>query len=652
MKYFIKTFGCQVNFSDSERIASFLEKKGYKSAPNMEGADLIVVNACSVRQTAIDRIFGLKQKFACLKAKKILTGCILKSDKRKFKEFFDKVLDIEEFLGKNYLSNLKPKCEFSESAFVPIMTGCDNFCSYCVVPYTRGREISRPTQEIIDEVKRLIKRGYKEITLLGQNVNSYKYGFAKVLKMINDIPGNFQIKFLTSHPKDMSDELINAIAKCKKVAKEIHLPVQSGDNEILKKMNREYNISQYKNLVKKIRKKIPDVKISTDVIVGFPGETKKQFQNTVKLFKKIKFNKAYINKYSSRAGTAANKLKDNVPLKEKKRRWNILNEIANKPKQKLIVVLGPTASGKSELAVKLAKKFNGEVVSADSRQVYKEMDIGTGKITPDTKNSSNFSTGQIKNKYIFTHKGIPHHMLDIVSPKTQFTVAEYRKKALEAIDKIYKKGKIPILCGGTGFYIQAVVEGITIPKIKPDSKLREKLEKKTTKELFKKLEKLDFRRAKEIDSKNRRRLIRALEIIIKTGKPIPKLKTKSSFDVLIIGIKKSPQELKKSIEKRVNKMIKQGLEKEAKKLIKKYGWTTVLKNTIGYSSFVPTKVRTSKDKQEIINDIKLRTFQFAKRQMAWFKKYPKRKVNWVTNYSRAETMLKKFVIFYFFLLFL
>ena len=254
MKYFIQTFGCQMNESDSERIASFLEKQGYKSITKMEDTDLIVVNACSVRQTAIDRIFGLKKKFKKINAKKILTGCVLKSDKIKFKSFFDEVLSIDEFLGKNYLE-FQPKYLNPKSAFVPIMTGCNNFCSYCVVPYIRGREISRPAENIIKEIKGLIKNKYKEIILLGQNVNSYKDGkfnFPKLLKLIDKIPGKFTIKFLTSHPKDFSDELIDVIAESPKISKEIHLPVQSGDNKILKKMNRGYTIEKYLNLIKKI----------------------------------------------------------------------------------------------------------------------------------------------------------------------------------------------------------------------------------------------------------------------------------------------------------------------------------------------------------------------------------------------------------------
>ncbi len=209
------------------------------------------------------------------------------------------------------------------------MTGCNNFCSYCVVPYTRGKEYSRPAQEIIKEVKILVKKGYREITLLGQNVNSYqdRKGFLNLLKILNDSPGRFQIKFLTSHPKDMSDELIKVIGQSKKISQEIHLPVQSGDSQILKKMNRGYTINHYKKLIKKIRRQIPKAKISTDIIVGFPGETKKQFQNTVSLVKEIGFKQAFIAVYSPRAGTAATKLKDDVPADEKKRRKRIILDL-------------------------------------------------------------------------------------------------------------------------------------------------------------------------------------------------------------------------------------------------------------------------------------------------------------------------------------
>jgi tRNA-2-methylthio-N6-dimethylallyladenosine synthase len=339
-----------MNKSDSERIATQLEKKGHRPAQNIKQADLVVINVCSVRQSAIDRVYSkvrqirsqsthlTPEKSRCgtsqqNKTKIILTGCILEKDKNQLKDQVDEIWPIADL-------DIKAKCQSSGHAFVPIMTGCNNFCAYCVVPYTRGREKCRPAQEIIKEVKDLVKRGYKEITLLGQNVNSYiseqrtanserykKVNFPKLLKLINDIPGDFQIKFITSHPKDMSDELIETIAQCKKISKEIHLPVQSGDDEILKKMNRGYTVKDYKNLIKKIRRVVPQAKISTDIIVGFPGETKKQFQNTVKLVKEIGFSQAYVAAYSPRAGTAAAKLKDDVPSWEKKRRKRSLLEM-------------------------------------------------------------------------------------------------------------------------------------------------------------------------------------------------------------------------------------------------------------------------------------------------------------------------------------
>lgn len=331
-KYHIITFGCAMNKSDSERIATVLESKGYQSASKENEADLILVNMCSVRQSAVDRIYGLFPKFKKLKEKSpklktILTGCVLKEDKRKFRKIFDSI-----WPQKNYF-NVTPECKYKPAAYIPVSNGCNNFCSYCVVPYTRGTLVCRNHQEILEEVKDVAKKGLKEIWLLGQNVNNYtsstnsSVNFPKLLRMVNDTPGDFQIRLMSPNPKNFSDELIDVMKKSKKVAKYINLPVQSGDNEILKRMNRPYTVEQYKNLVKKIRKKIPDINLTTDVIVGFPGETREQFENTVKLFKEIKFNLAYISKYSPRPGTAAFKMKDDVPLAEKKRREKCLEKL-------------------------------------------------------------------------------------------------------------------------------------------------------------------------------------------------------------------------------------------------------------------------------------------------------------------------------------
>jgi tRNA-2-methylthio-N6-dimethylallyladenosine synthase len=325
-----------MNISDAERISAVLA--GTKTE-NINEADLIVVVMCSVRQSAVNRVHGLIQKFSTLRKtnpdlKTVLTGCILKRDRNKFFEGFDEIIDIKNFTKKN----LTPR-NFKLSGNVSIMTGCNNFCSYCVVPYTRGREISRPHKEIICEIKNLVESGCKKIWLLGQNVNSYKdpskgsgqaINFPKLLKMADSVPGDFVLNFTSSHPKDFSDELIETMAKCKKLSMDLNLPIQSGDDEILRKMNRPYTVAQYKNLVKKIRKALPKIRLSTDIIVGFPGENKKQFENTVKILKEVGYGVAFINKYSPRAGTAAAKLKDDVPWAEKKRREKILIDLINK----------------------------------------------------------------------------------------------------------------------------------------------------------------------------------------------------------------------------------------------------------------------------------------------------------------------------------
>ncbi len=306
--------------------------------------------------------------------------------------------------------------------------------------------------------------------------------------------------------------------------------------------------------------------------------------------------------------------------------------------KKLIVILGPTASGKSEMAINLAKKFNGEIISADSRQVYKEMDIGTGKITKKEM------------------KSVPHHLLDVVSPRKIFTVTQYKKLARKAINKIFKKGKLPILCGGTEFYVQAVIDGIIIPKVKPDWKLRKKLEKKSAEELFDRLKKLDPKRAKTIDKKNRRRLVRALEIIIKTKKPVPLLKKKPlPYPVLILGINLSKKDLENRIIKRVQKMLNMGLKKEVESLIKKYGWIPALQ-TIGYQEWIkeskalffsPRLYRAQLqkyfenkiNKNQIKELIILHSKQFARRQIAWFKK--DKRIKWVKSSREAEKLSKK-----------
>jgi tRNA-2-methylthio-N6-dimethylallyladenosine synthase len=333
-----------MNKSDSERIANFFDGKGFEES-SLEEANFVIINSCSIRQSAIDRMESKIRSIRKLNNKKIiLTGCVLEKDKKKLSPFFDYYFPPQD-TTKWILPEIKGKKEefFSISpkrsgitAYVSIMTGCNNFCSYCVVPYTKGREMSRKAKEVLEEAKKAINDGYKEVWLLGQNVNSYKGGltFANLLREIDNIRGDFWIRFASSHPKDLSLEIIHAIRDCKKVTKYLHLPIQSGDDEILKKMNRPYDTKRYKEIIEEVRKNIPTISISTDVIVGFPEETEKHFINTVKLFRDLDFDMAYIARYSPRAETAAGKIKETVINEEKRRREKVLEEIIKESAQK------------------------------------------------------------------------------------------------------------------------------------------------------------------------------------------------------------------------------------------------------------------------------------------------------------------------------
>lgn len=672
MKYHILVFGCQFNKSDAEKISQLLEKKGYKQSPTAIGADLVIILACSVRQKSVDKIKNLITRLRSAsyggrrnqKAKIILTGCILKDDKKQFEQMgveIKKFKDIERF----------PPI----SGLITIGKGCNNFCSYCVVPYTRGREKYRPQTAIIREAKHLIKNGVKEITLVAQNVNSYP-NFVSLLQKITKLPGDFKVKFLTNHPKDFSEALIDEMAKNPKIIKYVHLPFQAGDNAILKKMNRHYTRADYLKLIAKIKKAMPEVVITTDIIVGFPGETKAQFAKTIEVIKKVGFKQAFIAKYSSRPGTAAYKLKDDMSMTEKAQREQILRKLLPEnnltelslvrpvkvftglTSEKLVVILGPTASGKTDLALKLAKSpalskiegFNGvEIVCADSRQIYSEMAIGTASPFQNLNLRGSIprrTYGGPSPASSVRYRGVVHHLFNFLPPNKPLNVALYQRLAIKAIKDIQKRGKVPFLVGGTAFYIYSVVEGWQFPKSKANKGLRKKLESKSASQLFKTLKNLDIIRAKNIDKNNKRRLIRAIEMAKEFGK-VPQMQKNPLFDCLILGIKTSQQGLAKRIEKRTEKMFKQGLEKEVKALTKKYGWTSVLKNAIGYSewkglsSFVDRRsLAPSEIKNEVKNLISLHTRQLTKKQMTWFKK--DRRILWVKNYQEAVHKVSAF----------
>ncbi|MFH1032257.1 MAG: MiaB/RimO family radical SAM methylthiotransferase [Chloroflexota bacterium] len=349
--YHIWTIGCQMNKAESERLASLFEQRGYLPTTTPQKADIILLNSCVVRQSAENRVINRIAILKTLKKQRpelilVVTGCLVDSDTEHLKKKFPYVDHFFKAGGfPPWLAQIeRPALPHhpSPAVYVPIMQGCNNFCSYCIVPYRRGREISRPLDEISTEVTELVKSGAREVTLLGQNVDSYGHNLpdlfraksrnqpdlADLLKELNSIDGLSRIRFLTNHPKDMSKKLINAVATLDNVCEQLSLPVQSGNNEILKLMKRGYTIEHYRRLINEIRDKISGVAISTDIIVGFPGETNEQFEDTVNLLSDLKFDMVHVAAYSPRPGTtAARELEDNVSAAEKKRRLDTIERL-------------------------------------------------------------------------------------------------------------------------------------------------------------------------------------------------------------------------------------------------------------------------------------------------------------------------------------
>ncbi|MBI2415134.1 MAG: tRNA (N6-isopentenyl adenosine(37)-C2)-methylthiotransferase MiaB [Candidatus Kerfeldbacteria bacterium] len=355
--YYVWPLGCQTNKSDGERVATVLERLGYHRVHDESNANVIAVIACAIRQSAVDRIYGKfrqwEQRQQAGDLTTILTGCVLPHDKQKLTPKFDLVFDIEDLprlpllLAQTTVEetvNLRDKMEYFDieplhnsafRAWVPIAKGCDKFCTYCAVPYTRGRERSRPSTDIITEVKKYIERGYKDIHLLGQNVNSYgldkpgqELRFAELLTAVAQLEGDFWIRFHAPHPRDFTADVIAAIANYPKLCKQINLPAQSGNNQLLRRMNRPYTREKYLALIDAIKAGIPNVSLSTDIIVGFCGETDEQFQDSKTLMEYVKYDMAFIAQYSVRPGTvAARRFTDDVPVAEKKQREQTLTAV-------------------------------------------------------------------------------------------------------------------------------------------------------------------------------------------------------------------------------------------------------------------------------------------------------------------------------------
>lgn len=348
--YHIWTIGCQMNKADSERIASYLEQIGYQARPKADDADILVLNSCVVRRSAEDRVTNKLDSLRATKKDRILavTGCIVDSRVDELRRRYPHVdlffppqafSQLSRFLieRRRAPQGVEPGSILprpSPSVFVPIINGCDNFCSYCIVPYRRGRERSRPIEEVLCEVEGLVARGVKEVSLLGQNVDSYghdlpeKPDLATLLGELNRIHGLARIRFLTSHPKDISQRLIVAMAQLEKVCEHLSLPLQAGDDDILRAMRRGYTVAHYKGLIQRLRHALPHIALSTDVIVGFPGEREEQFQSTYDLLQELRFDTVHVAAYSPRPGTiASRKLQDDVPAEEKARRREMVEQL-------------------------------------------------------------------------------------------------------------------------------------------------------------------------------------------------------------------------------------------------------------------------------------------------------------------------------------
>ena len=389
-KYFLRTYGCQMNVHDSEEIKYYLEALGYEAVEELEKADIVVLNTCAIRENAKDKVFGYLGRCKHLKKENpnliiAIAGCLMQQP-TEIEEIHNRHKYIDIIIGTHNLSelpslieeannkkkqnievysnsdvvfeNVKYNRDSKISAWINIIYGCDKFCTYCIVPYTRGRERSRKMEEVLEEVKTLKKQGYMEITLLGQNVNAYGkdlnlgYDFATLLENVAKI-GIPRIRFVTSHPWNFTDRMVDVIAKYDNIMPYVHLPIQSGSDEILKKMNRKYTIDEYKKLFNQIKEKVKNVAVTTDIIVGFPNETDEDFQKTLDIVNYCKFDGAYTFIFSPREGTAAAKMEDKIPMSVKEERLHKLNELVNKyslesNKKMLEKVVDVLIIGKSE----------------------------------------------------------------------------------------------------------------------------------------------------------------------------------------------------------------------------------------------------------------------------------------------------------------
>ncbi len=751
--FFIQTYGCQMNKHDSERIAGMLESLGSLQVSSIEESDIVVFMTCCVREAADVRLMGqvntiknipLRSQSHLEKRIIAIGGCIGQRDGEgliKILPHVDIVFGthnlnaLPELLAQtiadqdkhvqvvdssaHFPTELPTKREHSWAAWLPITIGCNNFCSYCIVPYVRGREKSRAFEDIVEEAQRYVDQGVKEITLLGQNVNSYGrdlYGDARFDELLDAVSktGITRLRFATSHPKDLNDTVIEQFATLDNLMPALHLPVQSGSNRILKAMNRRYTVEHYKDLIVKLREAVPNIALSTDIIVGFPGETEQDFKDTYDLVKEIGYTQVFTFIYSKREGTPAAKIVDNTPREVIQKRFDSLLEVVQEqaylanqsekgsivdvliegvskkdnqiicgksPKnqtvhahipegksindyigsivpmkideaktwylkgtfldkalvleplsclhQPLIVIAGPTASGKSDLAQDIAEALDGFIISADSMQVYRGMDIGTGKVLEDDRR-------------------VVHYGLDIVDPDKPYSVALFQTYARKIIDKHALSDQRILLCGGTGFYIRAVVDDYDFPKGEQiDNPIRDHYhtiaQEKGSAYIWDLLEKKDPQSAHIIEVNDTKRIIRAFELLDE-GTTYAENKSRLAsiaqyYPACMIGLYIERDILRSRICKRVDEMFAQGFIEETQILLQK-GFRSFITSSqaIGYKEIIRF-IDGEISKEEALDKIKTSTCRYAKRQMTWFRK--DKRITWIdSTHLKKEEILQ------------
>ena len=703
--FYVHTLGCQMNVHDSERIAGVLEADGYVPATEEQylnhDIDLIVMNTCAVRENAAERMYGTIGLWAELKRERpnlqiAVGGCMAQLDREKIAKkapwvdavfgtknigSLPQLLDQARIEGHaqvkvqeelNYFPSQLPTDRASKvSSWVAISVGCNNTCTFCIVPTTRGKEHDRRPGDILAEIRQCVDEGAKEVTLLGQNVNSFGYGigdrfaFSKLLRACGEIDGLERVRFTSPHPAAFTDDVIAAMAETPNVMHQLHFPLQSGSDRILRAMRRSYRSAKFLDILRKIREAMPDAQISTDIIVGFPGETEEDFQETLRVVEEARFASAFTFIYSPRPGTPAAEM-EQVPhdvvqdrferlvaLQERITEENLktfegrdvevmvtgasgkkdaaTHRVTGREKtgvlvhvgetRKVVSIVGPTASGKTGLGIAIAKALEAkgeqaEIVNADAYQMYKGMDIGTAKASPEEQAE------------------VRHHLIDIIEPDDAMSVARFQEIARAKIAELQAREVRPILVGGSGLYARAAIDDISFPGTDPE--VRKRLEEREKVEgagaLFDELKTKDPEAAARMDPHNPRRTIRALEVIEVTGRPYSASLPHYRYVIptVQIGLDLPREELDRRIDIRTKQMLENGFVEEVERIRPRLGITAG--KALGYQQVVDYLDGLC-DLNDTFMSIAQKTKRLARKQMGWFGRDPR--IHWLQALNPA-----------------